>query len=226
LLPQATIAAGLTTQDVAMSMLNMGLFVLSAVALLGSPGPGIASLVAIGKTEGLASGLRFFGGLQIGLALVAAATAAGLLSLLTAVPGLAQIMSIVSAVYLIWLAWKIASAPVGEAMATTRVVSTFASGALLGLCNPKAYLAFASLFAMPAIIAGSRPSDSALKWALIVAVIIIVDLAWLAVGVRLRHLGLSPASERAINISLGLLILLAVVLVMLPGHITNRFVSG
>jgi threonine/homoserine/homoserine lactone efflux protein len=199
-----------------MIMLNLGLFVLSAVALLGSPGPGIAALVAIGKTEGLARGLRYFSGLQVGLAVAAAAVAAGLLSVVTAVPGLAQTLTLASAIYLVWLAWKIASGPVGAAVAQTRIVSTFSAGALLGLCNPKAYPAFASLFAMPAIIAGSHASDTVLKWSLIVLVIISVDLAWLAIGVRLRYFRLSPMSERAFNITLGVLILVAVLLVSLP----------
>lgn len=198
-----------------MSNLTLGPFLFSAVALLGSPGPGIASLVAIGKTEGMARGLRYFGGLQIGLAIAAVATAGGLLSVVTAVPGLARALSIASAIYLVGLAYLIASGPVGETIAQTRVKSTFAAGALLGLGNPKAYLAFASLFAMPAIIPGSRPGDVALKWSLIVMVIVAVDLAWLAIGARLRHFGLSPASERTINIALGLLILIAVALASL-----------
>ena len=144
--------------------------------------------------------------------------------MVTAVPGLAQAMSIVSAIYLVWLAWTIASGPIGEMALQRRVVSTFAAGALLGLSNPKAYLAFASLFAMPAIIPGNHPSDTAFKWSLIVLVIIIVDLAWLAMSARLRHFGFSPVSERAINIALGLLILFSVLLVSLPPGATNGFV--
>ena len=46
-------------------------FLLSAVALLGSPGPGIAALVAVGRADGLQGGLRFYGGMQIGLAAAA-----------------------------------------------------------------------------------------------------------------------------------------------------------
>lgn len=199
-----------------MSVLNLGLFVLSALALLGSPGPGIAALLAIGKTEGLARGLRYFSGLLLGLAIAAAATAGGLLSVVTAVPGLGQLLSLLSALYLVWLAWKIATGPVGESAPGARITSTFAAGALLGLCNPKAYPAFASLFAMPAILSVSHASDALLKWCLTVLVIVLVDLVWLALGVRLRRFGLSPKSERALNITLGVLVLVAVVLVSLP----------
>lgn len=195
---------------------NLGLFVLSALALLGSPGPGIAALLAICKTEGLASGLRYFGGLLLGLSIAAATTAGGLLSAVTAVPVLAQLLSWLAALYLVWLAWKIASSPVGDATPDRRVTSTFFSGAVLGLSNPKAYPAFASLFAMPAIVPASHVEDALVKWFATVLVIVFVDLVWLGLGVRLRQFNLSPRRERALNISLGLLVLATVALMSLP----------
>jgi threonine/homoserine/homoserine lactone efflux protein len=62
-----------------MDVPSVGLFVVAAVVLLGSPGPAVAALVAIGRGEGFSRGLRFYAGLQIGLALAAAASATGLL---------------------------------------------------------------------------------------------------------------------------------------------------
>jgi hypothetical protein len=41
---------------------NTGLFTLGAIMLLGSPGPAIAALLAIGKDRGFAGSLRFFWG--------------------------------------------------------------------------------------------------------------------------------------------------------------------
>lgn len=43
----------------AIDLLNLTLFSLAAVVLLGSPGPGIAALVAVGKERGFLQGLRF-----------------------------------------------------------------------------------------------------------------------------------------------------------------------
>ncbi|QTD54937.1 hypothetical protein [Parasphingorhabdus cellanae] len=47
-------------------------FLTTSIILLGSPGPAIATLVAIGRQYGIASGLRYLLGLQIGLAFAAA----------------------------------------------------------------------------------------------------------------------------------------------------------
>src|SRR4051812_10754457 len=88
-----------------------GLFLLAAVALLGSPGPGIAALLAVTRREGLRAGLRYYAGLQLGLALAAAVSAAGLFSLLAAFPVLLRAASIAAVLYLITLAWKIGTAP-------------------------------------------------------------------------------------------------------------------
>jgi threonine/homoserine/homoserine lactone efflux protein len=60
------------------------LFVASAAALLGSPGPGIAALLAV-----------------------------GLVSLLAAFPFALRAMTVVSADYLLYLAYQVAAAPVG-----------------------------------------------------------------------------------------------------------------
>ena len=57
----------------------------SAIALLGSPGPGIAALLAVGRVEGWGA-WRFYAGLQLGLAMAFGATALGLLTLVEAVP--------------------------------------------------------------------------------------------------------------------------------------------
>ena len=69
-------------------------FLASATALLGSPGPGIAALLAVGRVEGW-GGLRFYTGLQLGLAIAFGATAVGLLSLLETVPFAMGAMTVV-----------------------------------------------------------------------------------------------------------------------------------
>jgi hypothetical protein len=60
------------------------LFILAATGLLGSPGPAIAALLAIGKTDGFVGSLKFFTGLQLGLGLAAAVSAGGLVAVLLA----------------------------------------------------------------------------------------------------------------------------------------------
>lgn len=70
---------------------------------------------------------------------------------------------------------------------------------MLGLTNPKAYLAFASLFASFVLVGGDLTRDSLLKWGGVVIVMIMVDIVWLWIGIRLGRLDLSVRSERAIN---------------------------
>ena len=41
-------------------------FIIAAAALLGSPGPGITALVAVGRTFPPGAALRFYGAMQLG----------------------------------------------------------------------------------------------------------------------------------------------------------------
>jgi threonine/homoserine/homoserine lactone efflux protein len=188
----------------------LGIFLIAAVGLLGSPGPAIAALIAVGRARGLVGGLPYFLGLQLGLATAAGITAAGLFSLLAAFPSALRVMTMAATVYLIYLAYKIASSPVGEtARAGNGAHASPAAGFLLGVANPKAYLAFASLLASYTLIKGSVQQDTLTKWFLLVAVMIVVDIVWLYAGAFLRGLILSPNNERALNITLGLTVLIA-----------------
>ncbi|UPK03642.1 LysE family transporter [Bradyrhizobium sp. 170] len=193
-----------------MDTVALGIFLTAAVGLLGSPSPAIAALIAVGRARGLVGGLPYFLGLQLGLATAAGITAAGLFSLLAAFPSALRVMTIAATVYLIYLAYRIASSPVGEtAQASNGAHASPAAGFLLGVTNPKAYLAFASLLASYTVIKGSAQQDTLTKWFLLVAVMIVVDIVWLYVGAFLRGLMLSPNSERVLNVTLGLTVLIA-----------------
>jgi threonine/homoserine/homoserine lactone efflux protein len=74
---------------------------------------------------------------------------------------------------------------------------------LLGITNPKAYIAFASLMASNPQIAGDPTTGAVLKWGLCVLVIIVVDALWLGLGVTIGAARLSPAGARALNFAMG-----------------------
>lgn len=119
-------------------------------------------------------------------------------------------MTISATIYLVYLAYKIASSPVGEAARTSNGAhASPAAGFLLGMTNPKAYLAFASLLASYTLIKGSTQQDAFTKWILLIAVMIVVDIVWLYLGAILQGLMLSPNSERLLNVTLGLAVLIA-----------------
>lgn len=186
-------------------------FTLAAFALLGSPGPGIVALVAIGRARGFRASLPFFAALQLGLAIAAGLSAAGFVSLLTAVPAAQTALTLIAVAYLVWLAWKIGSAPVGD-LETTSTATSLGEGFVLGITNPKAYLAFASLIASFAILPRGSLGDGLAKWAIIVTVIFIVDVVWLAIGAALGGLKLSHPAERTMNLVMAGAVLAAAVL--------------
>jgi threonine/homoserine/homoserine lactone efflux protein len=186
------------------NLLNILLFSLACVALLGSPGPAIAALVSVGRTRGLGVGLRFYGGLQVGLAVAAGVSAAGLFSLIAAVPFAVTAMTAAATLYLGYLAFRIATAPVGAAAAGPDGIATTALGGfLLGITNPKAYLAFVSLMASYSLVSPDLSADAALKWTICVAVMIVVDIAWLWLGVAIRKVALTERAERLLNLAMA-----------------------
>jgi len=164
-------------------------------------------LLTIGKLHGFAGSLRFFTGLQVGLAVVAGVCVSGLLSVLSVLPGVTGVLTVAAIIYLGWLAWCIAMSPVGTEVRRPRVAPTFAAGFLLGVSNPKAYLAFVTLFASQTLVSSGRLADAAAKWGLTLMVILIVDVAWLYAGARLGRVTLAPRAERLVNVALGITIL-------------------
>ena len=181
-------------------------FVLAATALLGSPGPGIISLVAITRAEGSRQGLRFYLGLQVGLATAAAASAVGLMTMLAAFPSVLKTLNVIATMYLLYLAVRIATAPTGTRFDERRTRAPVASGLLLGITNPKAYLAFVSLLASRSLSANNPSHDALLKLALLVAVIMIVDIIWLMIGAALSQARLNRAMELMMNVGFALMI--------------------
>ena len=178
-------------------------FTLAATALLGSPGPGITALLAVGRAGGVRAALPFYVSLQIGLAIACAISATGIIALLALVPFGEVALNILATAYLMWLAWRVASAPVPANRAPME------KGAfLLGIANPKAYFAFASLMGSFRLIPIAEV-DAAAKWILCVAFMMIVDLAWLWAGALVRNIRLGPRAERAANVAMGCLILAA-----------------
>jgi threonine/homoserine/homoserine lactone efflux protein len=110
--------------------------------------------------------------------------------------------------YLVTLAWKIGTAPV-EATTRSQSEASPIGGFMLGTTNPKAYLAFASLMGSTTLVSAGGSADAALKWLLIVVVILVVDLAWVLVGAALHRATLPPQIEQGMNIGFAAAILAA-----------------
>lgn len=89
------------------------------------------------------------------------------------------------------------------------------AGATLGVTNPKAYVAFAALMAPVTLVSGDAFLDAVLKWSVVVAVMIVVDLLWLAGGVWLGRAALPPLAESILNVVLAGSIVAAAFLALL-----------
>jgi threonine/homoserine/homoserine lactone efflux protein len=174
---------------------------LASLLIMGSPGPATISLTAAGSAYGLRRSLGYLAGIVVGTALVLVAVATGITAALLAVPGLRPVLIAVSAAYILWLAWKVATAP---ALAGQAGVSSpsFAGGALLGVANPKAWVAIAAVFAS-ARLAGAAVTDAVVKVAVLSGMIVLINSAWLVVGASLAPALRDPRRARLVNVVLA-----------------------
>ena len=90
---------------------SLSTLLLSALVIMGSPGPSTISATAVGAAFSLRRSLRYVGGLISGTIAVLLAVSAGAVVLLLATPLGASALAVVSAVYILYLAFKIATAP-------------------------------------------------------------------------------------------------------------------
>ena len=121
--------------------LNLTGFALAVLLIELTPGPNMAWLAGLAATEGKRSGLSAVAGVALGLLANGVLAALGLATLLTAMPALLHGLRLAGAAMMVWLAieaWRGAE----KAPPPTATRRAFATGALLNLLNPKAYLFF------------------------------------------------------------------------------------
>lgn len=196
----------------------LGPLLLTALAIMGSPGPATISLTAAGSAFGVRRSIPYLGGIVLGTSVVLVAVATGVTATLLAVPGLRIVLVAVSVAYILWLAWHVATAPplsagtagggdedsVGDAPA-------FGGGLLLGLANPKAWVAIAAVVASVRL-AASAVGDAAIKVAVLAVMIVLINAAWLTVGATLAPLLRDPRRARVVNVSMAVVLVAATAL--------------
>jgi threonine/homoserine/homoserine lactone efflux protein len=170
--------------------------VLTALAIMGSPGPATVSLTAAGSAYGVRRSLPYLAGIVVGTWLVLALVATGVTTLLLALPGLHPVLLGASAAYILWLAWHLARAP--AARDGDAPVPSARGGLLLGVANPKAWVAIAAVFAGSSL----APLE---KTPVLAAIVVAVNATWLAAGASLAPL----LRSRAANVGLALLLVVA-----------------
>jgi threonine/homoserine/homoserine lactone efflux protein len=176
--------------------------VLAAAAIMGSPGPATISLVAVVAAYGVRRSLPYVCGLVAGSGLVLVAVASGVTATLLAVPALRSLLIAGSAAYVLWLAYHIATAPPLSAQRAAADAPSLAGGTVLGVANPKGWVAMAAVFAS-ARLADTAATDAAAKTAVLAVMIVVIMTVWLIAGASLAPMLRDPQRARIVNAALA-----------------------
>ncbi len=185
-------------------------FVLAGLALAGSPGPATLSLAAAGAAFGARRGVGYMAGIVIGMVVVMAIIATGVAGGLLALPGATPVVAAAAAAYFVYLAIRIATAPPLSERTDRQRRPSFAGGLFLSLVNPKGYAAMAALFSGFFLVRDRLAMDTAAKVMVLVAIITLVNVAWLFAGAALTRFLREPRTNRAINLTFAVLLVASV----------------
>ena len=89
---------------------SVGPLLLTALAVMDSPGPATISLTAAASANGVRRSFGYLIGLIVGAAMVLVAVATGITATLLAVPAMRSVLIVISAAYILWLAYNTALA--------------------------------------------------------------------------------------------------------------------
>ena len=206
-MPEALLAVAIRWESV-------GTLLLMSLAIMGSPGPATISLVAAGSAHGVRRCLPYLAGIIAGTMIVLVAVATGITTALLAMPATGSVLIWISAGYILWLAYHIATAPPLPEPAAASKAFSFAGGTLLGVANPKAWVAIAAVFAS-AHLAGSATTDAAAKLTVLTPMIVVVCVTWLLAGTAIAPLLRDPRRGRLVNVALAVAVVGATALAVL-----------
>jgi threonine/homoserine/homoserine lactone efflux protein len=182
--------------------------ILSSLAIMGSPGPATISLTAAGSTHGVRRSAPYLAGIVLGTVVVLLAVAGGLTAVLLAVPAVRTALLAVSVAYILWLAFHIATAPVPARTGESGTPPGLKGGALLGVANPKAWVAIAAVFASARLASGAG-ADAAAKVGVLTAMIVLINGSWLLAGASLGPVLRDPRRARILNVALAVALVAA-----------------
>jgi threonine/homoserine/homoserine lactone efflux protein len=187
---------------------------LASAAIMGSPGPATVSLVGVVSAYGVRRCLPYLLGLIVGTTVVLVAVATGITAALLAVPAIRSILIATSGAYILWLAYHIATAPPLAAQTAAADAPSLAGGTLLGVANPKAWIAIAAVFASARLV-DSTTADAAAKTVVLSVMIVLIMTAWLIAGASLAPLLRDPHRARLVNTALAAALVAATALAVL-----------
>lgn len=213
----APLSGPFADQAILQPLLSM---VLSALVVMGSPGPATISAAAAGAAFGARRSMAYLSGLILGTGAALAVVATGLVSLLQAQPQIAPVLLVLSAGYMLFLAYRIATAaPLPALVATATTVSApgFMVGFLLAASNPKAYIALSAVFGGNRLGMPSMLAEAVIKFLVLAAMIVFIQVCWLYAGTVLARLLREPVAARIVNLLFAGLLVATTVAGVLPG---------
>ncbi len=176
--------------------------VVTALAIMGSPGPATISLTATGAAFGVRPSARYLAGIVAGTTVVLLAVAVGVTGVLLATPALRPVLIAAAVGYILYLAYHIATAPPLGAGSAAAAAPSALGGLLLGVANPKAWVAIGAVFVSVRVASGAV-LDAGIKTVALTMLIVVINTAWLAAGASLAPVLRDPARARRANVLLA-----------------------
>ncbi len=189
-----------------MTLQTWWLYAFAVFLLSGTPGPNMLHVMTRSVELGFRRSLAAMAGCMLAIALVLAASAAGLTALLKAIPGAFEVLRYLGVAYLVYLGIKSWRAdvspedPAGADMARRNSpMALFRGGFTIAISNPKLLLFAAAFF--PQFIDPAQPK--APQFAILVGTFTVIEMFWyctyaLAGGTLSAHLR-RPSVKRLFN---------------------------
>ncbi|HIC7213563.1 LysE family translocator [Burkholderia stabilis] len=186
-----------------MTLSALAVFALALLVTAGTPGPGVAALVARVLTNGVRDVLPFLVAMWLGEAVWLTVAVAGLSAFARTFETGLIVLKLLGVAYLLFLAWKMWTAPTDTgADDLPRGQSPwrmFVAGLLVALGNPKIVVFYLAL--LPTIVDLTHVGVTA--WAELVgtmlAVLIVTDCIWSLLASRARAFLTSARAKRIAN---------------------------
>ncbi|MCF8467139.1 MAG: LysE family translocator [Sneathiella sp.] len=203
---------------------KIALVALFAVSMVGSPGPVNMLLMASGANFGYSRSLPFLIGSICGFLLVCLGAALGLGALFTAVPVLQIVFMAVSILYILYLAYRVATA--NPQLRDNAERPGYLAGLILHPLNPKAWVTIIAAYSQFISPAASYPGQVMTIMLVFLAVSFPLNSIWCYGGNVLGRLVTSARAMRAINVTLALLMVVAVSLALLQADILKPLLAA
>ncbi len=197
----------------------LGAFILTASAIVMSPGPDTMIILRHTLGSGRGVGLAAVAGVQLGLVLHTLLAVAGISFIIAASPFLFKTLALVGAAYLAWLGIQGfrggGHLALNENGPKTRASRALREAVLCNILNPKVIILFLALF--PNFVDTGR-GDVTAQLITLAAVLIVINVIWQApmawAGEILRRWLATPGRQIAVSRASGSVLLFFAVLML------------